>query len=534
MGFVRWIGARGLFETSEGRYGSIAAEMSRSGDWITPRLNGIERFEKPPLSLWAMAASLRAFGESETALRLPGVLAALVALACAVSLAGSRERARWTVALAAASPLFFALAQVVTTDVYLAACSAASLAGAARSLDPELDPRRRARALTWAAVAAALGFMVKGPVILVLTLGPVLCEALYSRDKAQARAPFALQRLALFAVIALPWYFVASARTPGLLTWFLGKRMTGAMTSSEHFHSGSFFYYVPVCMLGFLPASAMLCSLKSGWRELTADRRLRLCACAVFFPLVVLTLSASKLVTYVLPLAVPLAVLAAEALERGLARRGLLLASILLALIVVGVAVAGRVRGTIAAVPRAANACFAVAGLVGLLGAVSAFVLARRQRLLASCRSLVAAQVLALLACVPAVTLAEPQLTRSGSGRDVARTLGGLADEGRTILCYRCFVRSIPFYTGRRVVLADYDSEMDAGYERSQSEVALKGPEALRAELARAPAAILCRTRQVDQLEQEAGPLRTVSTTAQYTILVSDPDSIAAQTAARN
>ena len=123
-GFVRWIGARGLFETSEGRYGSIAAEMSRSGDWIIPRLNGIAHFEKPPLSMWAMAASLRLFGESETALRLPGVLAALVALACALSLGGGGARARWAGALALVSPLFFALAQVLTTDIYLAACSA--------------------------------------------------------------------------------------------------------------------------------------------------------------------------------------------------------------------------------------------------------------------------------------------------------------------------------------------------------------------------------------------------------------------------
>jgi 4-amino-4-deoxy-L-arabinose transferase-like glycosyltransferase len=369
-------------------------------------------------------------------------------------------------------------------------------------------------------------------VILVLTLAPVLCEALLSRDRAQLRAPFAPRRLALFAVIALPWYLVASARTPGLFAWFLGKRVTGALTSSEGFHSGSFFYYLPVCLLGFLPASALLCTVgRDGWRELMSERRLRLLACAVLFPLVVLSLSASKLVTYVLPLAVPTAVLAANALERGLVRRGLLVASATFALLVAALAMAGAVRGTFAALPRAANAYFAAAGLFAVLGSLGAFLLARRRRLTASCRWLVAAQLTALLACVPAVALAEPQLARSGSGRDAARALGALADEGRTLLCYRCFVRSLPFYTGKRIVLADFES--DVGYERSLSEAVLKGPEALRAMLARGPAAILCRTKHVDELLRAASPLTTVSTSGKYTILVNDPAAVASDAAAR-
>src|SRR5688500_1334271 len=62
------IGTRGLMETSEGRYGSMAAEMARSGDFVVPRINGVKRFEKPPLSIWAMATSLALLGESEWAL----------------------------------------------------------------------------------------------------------------------------------------------------------------------------------------------------------------------------------------------------------------------------------------------------------------------------------------------------------------------------------------------------------------------------------------------------------------------------------
>jgi len=54
----------------EGRYGEISRWMQVSGDWLTPRLNGLPFFHKPPLLHWLEAASLTLFGVSEWALRL--------------------------------------------------------------------------------------------------------------------------------------------------------------------------------------------------------------------------------------------------------------------------------------------------------------------------------------------------------------------------------------------------------------------------------------------------------------------------------
>ncbi len=55
---------RKLIRPDEGRYAEIAREMVMSGDWITPRLNDLKYFEKPPLQYWATAAAFRIFGES--------------------------------------------------------------------------------------------------------------------------------------------------------------------------------------------------------------------------------------------------------------------------------------------------------------------------------------------------------------------------------------------------------------------------------------------------------------------------------------
>ena len=56
---------RKLQHPDEGRYAEIAREMVVSGDWVTPRLNGLKYFEKPPLQYWATALAYEAFGIHE-------------------------------------------------------------------------------------------------------------------------------------------------------------------------------------------------------------------------------------------------------------------------------------------------------------------------------------------------------------------------------------------------------------------------------------------------------------------------------------
>src|SRR3989442_5780891 len=51
--------------------------MVATGDWITPRLNGIKYLEKPPLHYWATAAAFTLFGEHQWTARLWSALTGL-------------------------------------------------------------------------------------------------------------------------------------------------------------------------------------------------------------------------------------------------------------------------------------------------------------------------------------------------------------------------------------------------------------------------------------------------------------------------
>ena len=80
---VIWFGAldvRRLQHPDEGRYAEIAREMAVSGDWVTPRLNDLKYFEKPPLQYWVGAATFNAFGVDEWTARLPAALAGFLAV----------------------------------------------------------------------------------------------------------------------------------------------------------------------------------------------------------------------------------------------------------------------------------------------------------------------------------------------------------------------------------------------------------------------------------------------------------------------
>src|SRR5271165_5081006 len=55
----------------------IARNMITSGDWVTPRLDGVIYLEKPPLIYWMIAVTYKVFGFHDWAARIPIALSAI-------------------------------------------------------------------------------------------------------------------------------------------------------------------------------------------------------------------------------------------------------------------------------------------------------------------------------------------------------------------------------------------------------------------------------------------------------------------------
>ena len=157
-----------LLDRSEARYAEIGRVMVATGNWLTPQLEpGKPFWGKPPLHFWATALSLRAFGSSALAARLPSLLGALAVLLVTQRVA-RRLRGGLVPSLAclvlASSALFYTLAAQVSLDLTLAACTSAALG--AFLLAHARARRGAARRWHWLGfLALGAGLLAKGPVV---------------------------------------------------------------------------------------------------------------------------------------------------------------------------------------------------------------------------------------------------------------------------------------------------------------------------------------------------------------------------------
>ena len=442
----------GLFETTETRYAEIAREMLASGDWLVPRLNGIMHLHKPPLSYWAAAIGMKALGEDSAGARIPAAIAGvvmLIALAYATrrrfaTLAGDSPLAVW---LLGTSVLFVALSRSLASDPFL---------GAGVALFWACAPS------PWALAGIGIGFLAKGPVVLVHTLLPVLVLGLWQRDRR------VLGRLApawgwwIAAAIGLPWFITVILKVPGLLSYFLVNQTWERFTTTIHQRGGPPWYFVAVLIAGMLPWTPLLIAgIGKAIRTLrstasphsTAARaadETRAALAWLFVPLVFFSFSGSKLPAYLLPCLPAAALLTASGAGSVIARR---MSALLLAVLAVVGAFAGP---SILAKQMSLDPTHPLPLAAGMWVALAAFALASfwtlRGRLVA------AAMVVVVAWAAIGIGLA-PYEGPLGSPRPAIRLLASQVRPHEPVIEVETFSSAVPFYLGRTVLLLDVPRE---------------------------------------------------------------------------
>ncbi|MFM8429639.1 MAG: ArnT family glycosyltransferase, partial [Holophagaceae bacterium] len=169
---------RPLWEPDEARYAEIAREMVATGDWLTPHLNGVLYFEKPPLQYWISALSIQCFGANDWAPIAPLVIAV------GLCIWASRKITRlinpssigWPSLALLSSLMGFTMSQILTLDALFTSFLMMSLAFFLQSeVAGEARPRLSIMAV-WTFLG--LAFLTKGPVALVLFVGSLFIYGL--------------------------------------------------------------------------------------------------------------------------------------------------------------------------------------------------------------------------------------------------------------------------------------------------------------------------------------------------------------------
>jgi 4-amino-4-deoxy-L-arabinose transferase-like glycosyltransferase len=207
-----------LMDDMDAVQAKIARNMLQSGDWVTPRLDGVVYLEKPPLKYWLIAVSFRIFGVHDWAARIPIAVAAV--LLCWITSQfggwafGARPGTCAGLCLATCVGLFL-FTRVLLPDVMLTLAVTLSLWSLLRALD-EAEPHPGRWALVmWASMGT--GLLLKGLIALAFPIGTAAAFLVVRREflsRATWKRLHPVTGVILMLLIAAPWHVLASLRNP--------------------------------------------------------------------------------------------------------------------------------------------------------------------------------------------------------------------------------------------------------------------------------------------------------------------------------
>ena len=467
------LGWRALFSPDEGRYASIGLAMLQSGDWITPRLNGLLYFEKPILQYWITAASLAVFGINEFAARfwpaMSGFLTVVAVGMTARRLWGASSGA-YAAMLAAGTTWISANSHFLTLDMGLTFFLALSLCAflVAQQDGATSRERRHAMWVCWAAMAGAT--LSKGLVGIVIPGATLVLYSLMQRQWAFWRRMHWGSGLLIYFALTAPWFIAVSMKNPDFFDFFFVREHFRRFLTDEARRTGEPWYFVPVLLLGALPWTTMLPAWlwRGSQREATATfQPARMLVVWSVFIFVFFSVSRSKLPSYILPMFPALALLGAYWLPKADPRqlRWQLVVPAAFWLVALGVWPRADwfVSDTqpVSAVQPFLN-MLAMAALVSLLACGAAWwLLGRGHKMLA-----VALVSLASVLGVTTVMLGHDNYAyQMRSSKSIGVILAPYLRPDTPVFAVSFYDQSLPFYLRRPVTLVDYRDEFTFGQD---------------------------------------------------------------------
>lgn len=528
------LGLTPLANPDEARYGEIPREMLATGDFVTPRLDGIKYFEKPPLTYWLVAGSMKMFGFDEAAARAtPAVFAALGILltyAAGRSLAG-RDTGWWAALVQATSFLYFVHGRLLLTDMIVSVLISATLY--CFLLAVREPPGRRRRLLFYGLYAsAALATLAKGLIGFLLPGAVMFLWLLLFNEWRRLRPFYLATGLMVFAAIALPWHLLVAQRNPEWAWFYFVHEHWLRFTTTEHGRYQPWWYFIPIILLGSFPWTGFIwpalraaLPARSIRRSEYTDKAFLLVWAAFIF--LFFSASKSKLVPYVLPVFPPLALLLggylaprmrtpfATGLRAGFI--GFSTIAGLLGVALMAVFLKPKLLGNVANADELSRFGL-LAGVFLFGGALGVYLLWRSENTKVALRLMLGSTA----AFATVLVFASPAIARA-STKDLARTLDQQVKPGDIVLCYHDYFHDFSYYARRTVGTVKYEGELELALDPDAAAKGLHVDEAQFRELWNGPQRVYLVLRRSEMKTLAAQPgfhARTLAEARNHLLLI--------------
>lgn len=321
--YALWIGGHALFTPDEGRYSEVAREMVVTGDYITPRLNGVAFLDKPIFYYWLQASAIKLFGLKEWALRfwpaLIGVLGCIMTYVAGRALFSRRIGILAGIILAT-SPLYYGAAHYANLDLEVAALISITLFFSMLGLHSK-NPSQRNLFFILAYIFCGMSALTKGLIGIVFPAMIIGLWIILLNRWNIIKQMRLITGFVIFFAITIPWYYLVQQANPEFLHFFfITQQVSRFLTHGDYNNKTALWFYIPVVLAGFFPWSvfviqAIIKNIKSIWtnrQSHSAELFLIIWFVVIF---VFFSIPKSKTVGYIIPVLPALALMVGNYLD---------------------------------------------------------------------------------------------------------------------------------------------------------------------------------------------------------------------------
>ena len=465
--YLAHLGAYHLMDPDEGRYNQIPREMILSGDFITPHLNGVEYFEKPIFQYWFTAIMMKIFGFGEFTGR---ILPALSGIGC-VALAGFLGTMMYSkkVGLLASAILATSCLNLVVSSINILDMALTLFMTSCMVFFYAFERTEKKKWLIAFYIAMGFGVLTKGLVAIILPFGILFWYVIFTKRPRLFLKLFYLPGILAFLIVTVPWFYLVCQANHDFFYFFFIREHFLRFTTKMHDRFQPWWFFMPFVIIGMLPWTGFLVSLfnKRGViRQTTSERnRFDIIYLLLWFFIIFIfySISDSKLVPYIMPCWMPLAILIAASIKRFEVANSWLSHSFFINSFLSLAFVFALVGYVLSSNYLTIDEFIAEGGLltaslfIGTIASIFVWLKTKRFRCTVS--------VLCIMGFFFGLGLhdVQEQVHNNQSAYYVSQKINELQPQDALIVNYGDFYHGVPYYTNQRVALADFKGELEFG-----------------------------------------------------------------------